>query len=222
MNTFAKIAVSLAAAVGIAGIPACASPQSNPADEAADGNTLVLSDNLPENQASAVFAMGCFWCAESDFEKVDGVVDVISGYTGGTVANPSYEQVTYAETGHYEAVLVTYDTTKLNYEDLLSVFWRNVDPFDPRGQFCDKGSSYRAAIFPGNDSEAELAEVSKAKWMDAFGQEITTEILGRTEFYSAEDYHQDYYSKNPVRYGYYRNGCGRDRRLDAIWGNIPQ
>ena len=187
-------------------------------DERSSGSTLVTTDSLPEGQATAVFAMGCFWCAEADFEKVDGVVDVVSGYTGGTTSNPSYEQVTYSETGHYEAVLVTYDTSKLSYADLLPVFWSNVDPFDASGQFCDKGTSYRAAIFPGSEEEEKLAEASKEEVAEQFDREIATAIVDRDEFYRAEDYHQDYYKKNPIRYRYYRNGCGRDDRLEEVWG----
>lgn len=186
-------------------------------------STMVSTDNLPAGQATAVFAMGCFWCAESDFEKVEGVVDVISGYTGGRVVDPTYKQVTYDDTGHYEAVLVTYDTAKLSYEDLLSVFWKNVDPFDARGQFCDKGTSYRAAAFPASESEKAAAKASKSAREAELGKgEFATMILERAEFYRAEEYHQDYYKKNPFRYLYYRNGCGRDRRLEQVWSSDAQ
>lgn len=182
-------------------------------------DTMVSTEALPENQATAVFAMGCFWCAEADFEKVEGVVDVISGYTGGTTVSPTYEEVTYSGTGHYEAVLVTYDTTKVTYTDLLGVFWKNVDPFDARGQFCDKGSSYRAAIFPGSEAERDAAEASKASSEAKLGREVVTAIIDRAEFYAAEEYHQDYYKTNPIRYRYYRSRCGRDARLEAVWGD---
>lgn len=211
-----RLAAALLAGGALA-LSSCASPYSS-ADNEAAGSTLVTTDGLPEGQATAVFAMGCFWCAEADFEKVDGVIDVVSGYTGGTTKSPTYQQVTYSETGHYEAVLVTYDTSKLSYKDLLPVFWSNVDPFDARGQFCDKGTSYRAAIFPGNDEEAELASASKEEVAEQFDREIATAVIDRSDFYLAEDYHQDYYKKNPIRYRYYRNGCGRDDRLEAIWG----
>lgn len=211
-----RSALPLALAAGLA---ACAAPVSS-AQEA--GDTLVTTEDLPENQATAIFAMGCFWCAESDFEKVEGVVDVVSGYTGGSTESPTYEAVSYNNTGHYEAVLVTYDTTVVDYADLLKVFWRNVDPFDARGQFCDKGSSYLSAIFPGNDTEAELAELSKERWTEEFGQELATDIVDRSEFYLAEDYHQDYYKKNPVRYNIYRSRCGRDARLEAVWGDVAE
>jgi len=204
----------------VASIALAACALQSPTESSANGeSTMVSVDNLEPGQATAVFAMGCFWCAESDFEKIDGVVDVISGYTGGNLEDPTYEQVTYAETGHYEAVLVTYDTTKLSYDDLLSVFWKNVDPFDAQGQFCDKGTSYRAAVFPGTPEEKEAAEQSKAELEEKLGQPFATMINDRAIFYRAEDYHQDYYKKNRVRYNYYRTACGRDRRLIQVWSS---
>ncbi|WP_298303499.1 peptide-methionine (S)-S-oxide reductase MsrA [uncultured Erythrobacter sp.] len=203
-------------AVASVALAACA--LQSPAEGSANGeSTLVSVEDLAPGQATAVFAMGCFWCAESDFEKVDGVVDVISGYTGGTLENPTYEQVTYNETGHYEAVLVTYDTSKVSYEELLSVFWKNVDPFDDRGQFCDKGTSYRAAVFPGTPEEKEAADGSKEQLEEKLGQPFVTMIKDRAAFYRAEDYHQDYYKTNRLRYNYYRTACGRDRRLVQVW-----
>jgi len=171
-----------------------------------------------DKRATAIFAMGCFWCAEADFEKVDGVVDVVSGYTGGRVRNPSYEQVSAGGTGHYEAVLVTYDPSKVKYSDLLSVFWRNVDPFDAEGQFCDKGESYRAAIFPSSVAERKAADASREYLVAHFKRDLATRIITRAPFYRAEDYHQDYYKKNPLRYRYYRTRCGRDDRLAEVWG----
>ncbi|MEW6575097.1 peptide-methionine (S)-S-oxide reductase MsrA [Sphingorhabdus buctiana] len=171
-----------------------------------------------DKRATAIFAMGCFWCAEADFEKVDGVVDVVSGYTGGRVRNPSYEQVSAGGTGHYEAVLVTYDPSKVKYSDLLSVFWRNVDPFDAEGQFCDKGESYRAAIFPSSVAERKAADASREYLVAHFKRDLATRIITRAPFYRAEDYHQDYYKKNPLRYRYYRSRCGRDDRLAEVWG----
>lgn len=171
-----------------------------------------------DKRATAIFAMGCFWCAEADFEKVDGVVDVVSGYTGGRVRNPSYEQVSAGGTGHYEAVLVTYDPSKVKYSDLLSVFWRNVDPFDAEGQFCDKGESYRAAIFPSSVAERKAADASREYLVAHFKRDLVTRIITRAPFYRAEDYHQDYYKKNPLRYRYYRSRCGRDDRLAEVWG----
>ncbi len=171
-----------------------------------------------EKYAQAVFAMGCFWCAESDFEKVDGVIDVVSGYTGGSTKNPNYEDVSYTETGHYEAVLVTYDPKKVKYHQLLKTFWSNVDPFDAKGQFCDKGTSYRAALFPKTKKEIRAANASKKYLVKFFKRDLATKIITRSKFYPAEDYHQDYYKKNPIRYNYYRSGCGRDRRLADVWG----
>lgn len=169
--------------------------------------------------ATAVFAMGCFWCAEADFEKIDGVINVVSGYTGGRVRNPTYEQVSAGGTGHYEAVLVTYDPTKVKYSELISVFWKNVDPFDAEGQFCDKGESYRAAIFPQGAAERKAAQASRDYLVGFFKRDLATKIVARGAFYRAEDYHQDYYKKNPIRYRYYRSRCGRDDRLGEVWRN---
>jgi peptide-methionine (S)-S-oxide reductase len=168
--------------------------------------------------ATAIFAMGCFWCAESDMQKVPGVKSVVSGYTGGSKASATYEQVSKTETGHYEAILVTYDPAKISYAKLLTAFWKNVDPFDAKGQFCDKGNSYRSAIFPGNATEMAAANASKDFLAKDLNKTIATKILPRQPFYPAEDYHQDYAKKNPVRYDYYRGSCGRDARLKAIWG----
>lgn len=209
---------SIVFAVASVALAACA--LQSPTESSANGeSTKVSVENLEPGQATAVFAMGCFWCAESDFEKVDGVVDVISGYTGGSLEDPTYEQVTYNETGHYEAVLVTYDTSKVSYDELLSVFWKNVDPFDDRGQFCDKGTSYRAAVFAGTDEEREAAEETKEELEEKLGQPFVTMIKDRATFYRAEDYHQDYYKTNRVRYNYYRSACGRDRRLAQVWSS---
>jgi peptide-methionine (S)-S-oxide reductase len=167
----------------------------------------------------AVFAGGCFWCMESDFEKLGGVTDVISGFTGGTLKNPTYNG---NHQGHYEAVEVSYDPGKVSYQELLDHFWVNIDPFDARGQFCDKGPSYRTAIFVANDVEKKLAEESKSKIVAQFpGKEVVTPILDASVFYPIqgdESYHQDYYKNNPIRYKYYRWNCGRDQRLKSIWG----
>ena len=167
--------------------------------------------------ATAIFAMGCFWCAEADFEKVPGVIDVVSGYTGGRTRNPTYEQVSAGGTGHYEAVLVTYDPSKVKYSELMSVFWKNVDPLDAAGQFCDKGESYRAAIFPHGAAELKAAKASRDYLVGFFKRDLATKIVARSTFYRAEDYHQDYYKKNPIRYRYYRSRCGRDDRLAEVW-----
>lgn len=169
--------------------------------------------------ASAVFAGGCFWCMESDFEKLAGVSDVVSGFTGGTIKNPTYRG---DHTGHYEAVQVTYDENKVSYQQLLDYYWVSVDPFDARGQFCDKGPSYLSAIFVADESERELAEQSRQKVVAQFpDQNVVTPILAAATFYPIkgdESHHQDYYKNNPIRYSYYRYSCGRDARLKEIWG----
>ena len=165
---------------------------------------------------TTVLAGGCFWCIESDFEKLQGVQDVVSGYTGGTTANPTYE--TLKGSGHYEAVEITYDADIVAYEQLLFAFFRSVDPTDAGGQFCDRGESYRTAVFVSNPAERAAAEAAKAAAQRDLGQRIVTSILDAATFYDAEDYHQDYHSKNPLRYNYYRRGCGRDARLEKLWG----
>ena len=169
-------------------------------------------------ERTAVFAGGCFWCMEPPYDDLPGVSETVSGFTGGHVDTPTYEQVTYGDTGHLEAVLVRYDSEKVDYKTLLDVYWRNVDPFDDTGQFCDKGLSYRAAIFVDGDAERQLAEETKAEHEAALGKPIVVRILPRAAFHPAEDYHQDYYRKNPVRYRFYRYRCGRDRRLAEVWG----
>jgi len=170
--------------------------------------------------ATAVFAGGCFWCMESDFEKLEGVTDVVSGFTGGSHPNPTYNG---AHTGHYEAVEITYDPAVVDYQGLLDHYWVNIDPFDDQGQFCDKGHSYLAAIFVGNDEERQLAEKSKQRVIEMFpGKTVVTPILERSQFFPIkgdESYHQDFYKKSPFRYKYYRWGCGRDARLQEIWGD---
>ena len=176
--------------------------------------------NAPIRQAVAVLAGGCFWCLESDLDKVDGVISTTSGYIGGATANPTYEQVSAGGTGHTEAVKVVYDAAKVSYEKLLHVFWRNIDPVTANAQFCDKGSQYRAAIFYGSAEEKKLAEDSRAALEKSgrFNKPIVTEIAPASTFYPAEEYHQDYYVKNPVKYRYYRSSCGSDKRLQALWG----
>jgi peptide-methionine (S)-S-oxide reductase len=171
--------------------------------------------------ASAIFAGGCFWCMEPPFDKLAGVISTTSGYTGGTKVNPTYEEVSAGRTGHTEAVKVVYDPAKVSYEKLLDVFWRNHDPLTADAQFCDHGNQYRAGIFYGNDEEKRLAEASKAALEKSgrFKKPIVTEITPATAFYPAEDYHQDYYVKNPVRYKFYRSRCGRDSRLQELWGS---
>ena len=171
--------------------------------------------------AKATFAGGCFWCTESDLQRVPGVISVVSGYTGGQVKGPSYERVSAGGTGHRESVEVTYDPKKVSYGQLLDAFWRDIDPFDDQGQFCDKGLQYRSAIFFHDAQQKAAAEASKAALEKRFGRKIVTDILPAGPFYIAEDYHQDYAKKNPVRYHFYRFNCGRDQRLEAVWGSVP-
>jgi len=170
---------------------------------------------------TAIFAGGCFWCMEPPFEKLPGVRDVVSGYTGGHDPDPTYEEVSTGGTGHTEAVQVTYDPRQVTYAKLLDVFWHNVDPLDARGQFCDKGPQYRPGIFARGDAQRALAEKSLADLAESgrFEQPIAVQVEPAGTFYPAEDYHQDYAEKNPLRYRFYRAGCGRDARLEAVWGD---
>lgn len=171
-------------------------------------------------QAVATFAGGCFWCMEPPFDEIEGVVATISGYTGGSVPDPGYEQVSAGGTGHAEAVRVLYDPERVSYARLLEVFWRNIDPLSANRQFCDAGEQYRSAIFVHDEAQARAAEASRealAKSGRLAGR-IVTEIVAASAFYPAEDYHQDYYRKNPVRYKFYRFNCGRDERLRELWG----
>ena len=203
MKRLASLSVAFALAAG--------SLAPHPVDAAAGGGL-----------ATATFAGGCFWCVESDFDRVPGVVETVSGYTGGTTADPTYRQVTAGGTGHYEAVRIRYDPEKISYERLLHVFWRSVDPTDAGGQFCDRGASYRTAIFAGTEEERHLAEASKEA-VERSGvleeQDVVTPVEPLKEFHPAEDHHQDYSMKNPVRYRFYRLSCGRDARVREIWGD---
>jgi peptide-methionine (S)-S-oxide reductase len=167
---------------------------------------------------TAVFAGGCFWCTEADFEKLPGVITAVSGYTGGSKPEPTYKEVTAGRTGHYEAVQVTYDPAQVSYGALLTYFWRTIDPTQGDGQFCDRGASYRTAVFVADAAERRAAETSRQLTERRLGQRIVTEILPAGRFWPAEDYHQDYARKNPLRYATYRKGCGRDARLKALWG----
>jgi peptide-methionine (S)-S-oxide reductase len=170
--------------------------------------------------AKATFAGGCFWCMEPPFDKLPGVVSTTSGYIGGKVQSPSYEQVSAGNTGHAEAVQILYDPKKISYAKLLEVFWQNIDPLDGGGQFCDRGPQYRSAIFVHDAEQRRIAEASKAALNGSkkLPRGVVTEIVNASTFWPAEEYHQDYYQKNPIRYKYYRNGCGRDRRLEQVWG----
>ena len=203
----ALLSTAVAVAVAVHGAAAARAAQAADARPAAAG------------RATATFAMGCFWCAEDAFEKVDGVLEVVSGYTGGPERNPTYEQVSAHRTGHYEAIAVVYDPAEVSYEELLAVFWHNVDPLDGHGQFCDRGEQYRAAIFAHDVEQRRLAEASSQRVGAQLGKRVAVEILQAADFWKAEAYHQDYAEKNPIRYRFYRNGCGRDDRLREVWGD---
>ncbi|MBT3146655.1 peptide-methionine (S)-S-oxide reductase MsrA [Neptunomonas phycophila] len=186
--------------------------------------SLILTSALSSQAATQtmIVAGGCFWCVESDFEKIDGVIDVVSGYTGGHQENPTYKQVSSGKTGHYEAVEITFDDAKVSLETLANYYWKTIDPTDDKGQFCDKGTPYLTAMFYQNDEqkavfEASLKNVEQTKPFDAT---IVTPILAASTFYLAEDYHQSYYTKNPIRYNYYRSSCGRDNRIEELWGEV--
>ena len=185
---------------------------------------LVLSPAEAQKTEKAIFAAGCFWCTEAAFQDVPGVVSAVSGYTGGRVKNPTYEQVSSGSTGHAESVEVTFDPAKVSYDRLLDIFWVNHDPTVTNRQFCDSGSQYRPAIFYLGDEQKRLAEASKAKWekLKPFPQPILTQIVAAGQFWPAEEYHQDYYKKNPFQYRFYVTGCGRYSRLDSLWGDLRQ
>jgi len=214
-NSF--LAACLAICFGIMGLAVSASPLS-----AADTKT---PDAKPGQTAIATFAAGCFWCTESDFDKVPGVLKTISGFMGGHVENPTYRQVSHGGTGHTEVLQVTYDPSKVSYEKLLEVFWHNVDPYDKGGQFCDRGDQYRPEIFVHTPEQRKLAEASKAA-LTASGKlkegPIVVPITDASAFTEAEGYHQNFYKKNPIHYWRYRIGCRRDQRLEEVWGKKPK
>ena len=191
-----------------------------------DGQAIAADNKAAENKTTqatkkAVFAGGCFWCMEPPFEKLDGVLSAVSGYAGGHKESPTYQDVTAGGTGHLEVVEITYDPKKITFEKLLEVYWKQIDPTDAGGAFCDRGESYTTAIFYSDEQEKTSADNSKAKLNadSRFKNKVATKILKLNKFYEAEDYHQDYYKKNPLRYKLYRNGCGRDKRLKEVWGN---
>jgi peptide-methionine (S)-S-oxide reductase len=212
--SFAVAAVALAVVFGGLAIAQAPKPAPTPPPKPA----------APTQYATATFAGGCFWCTEADFDKVDGVISTTSGYIGGTVVNPTYEQVSAGRTGHTEAVQVVFDPARVNYAKLVEYFWRTIDPTTVDRQFCDAGSQYRTGIFTHDAEQMRIAQASKAALAKSrpFREPIVTEITPATAFHPAEDYHQNYYQKNPVRYRYYRNGCGRDARLKALWGELPK
>jgi methionine-S-sulfoxide reductase len=185
--------------------------------------SFVTLKSIAEEQV-AVFAGGCFWCTESDFEKLDGVVSAESGYIGGHIKNPSYKQVSAGGSGHTEAVQVIFDDQKVSFSDLVEYFWKTIDPTDGGGQFCDRGQQYRSEIFYLSEEQHSIAKASKKALANSglLKSEIATQLTPSSRFYLAEDYHQDYYLKNPVRYNYYRWGCGREKRLEALWGAVTK
>jgi peptide-methionine (S)-S-oxide reductase len=191
---------------------------------AADTPETPVAKPAPAEHAVAIFAGGCFWCMEPPFDQLPGVISTTSGYTGGKVVNPSYEQVSAGNTGHRESVQVEYDPKLVSYSQLLDVFWHNVDPTDASGQFCDRGEQYTTAIFASGEEQLALATASKDKLeaSHVLSHPVVTSILPAGPFYPAEDYHQDYYQKNPLRYKVYRAGCGRDHVLEQLWGAAPK
>jgi len=208
LSTFIRaLRIALLACIAAVGWPASAQMAKLPA--------------APPGSAVATFAGGCFWCMEAPFDKQEGVIATTSGYIGGTKANPTYEEVSSGGTGHTEAVQVLYDPKKVSYEKLLDIFWHNIDPTVTNRQFCDVGSQYRTGIFVQGDEQQKAAEASKVALEKSkpFKEAIVTPIAAATAFWPAEEYHQDYYKKNPVRYTYYRTGCGRDARLKQLWGS---
>lgn len=186
------------------------------------GTALLASALLPEQPraqetGTAILAGGCFWCVEADFDAVAGVIDTVSGYIGGDIENPTYEN--YSSTGNREAVKITFDRSETDFPTLLETFWRTIDPTDDGGQFCDRGFGYTTAVYAVDEEQAEIARQSRAEAEEALGQEIVTEIEVGETFWPAEEYHQDYYTKNPVRYRFYRQACGRDARIEELWGD---
>lgn len=208
-KTFPSI-IAIAAGLGAMGVAVFSS--------AGAQDRSVIAGVEADTLKTAIFAGGCFWCVEADFDKVDGVIETVSGYTGGSVDNPTYKQVSRGGTGHYEAVEVTYDPSKVSYETLVDYFLRHVDPFDAMGQFCDKGESYRTAIFATTDEERAIAEEEISEGEAELGAEFATPVLATSTFWPAEEYHQDYYKKSSLKYKYYRHACGRDARVKEVWG----
>ena len=205
MNAKLELAMAVACMLGVMSVTASAVES---VAEASSGRT-----------ATAIFAGGCFWCLEADYEKLPGVLDVESGYTGGKTVNPTYKQVSAGGTGHAEAVRITYDPAKVSYPQLVEYFWRHIDPTVKDRQFCDVGTQYRSGIYWQNEDERKVAEASRDELLKSGKfREIHTEIVAATAFYPAEEYHQGYYKKNPIRYAYYRGGCGRDARVQQLWG----
>lgn len=214
MKLFSRLSATVLFALVL---PACAQ-QSDGQDASPKA---AEAQNTPEETATAIFAGGCFWCMEGPFDKLNGVISTTSGYTDGHTKSPTYKQVSSGDTGHTEAMKVVYDPKKVGYEKLLNVFWHNIDPTDDGGQFCDRGSQYRSGIYYSDDKQKQLADASKKELQSEDGapSPIVTEVVKATAFYDAEDYHQDYYKKNAIRYKFYRSACGRDGRLEELWGD---
>jgi len=217
MKRLSLVGLATVLLVTMTGYLLFASAPSAPADQA-DGtpDTLAIDPSVAD---TATFAGGCFWCMEPPFDRMDGVAATISGFSGGDVENPSYRQVTSGGTGHRESLQVIYDSTTVRYDELLYVFWRNVDPLDDAGQFCDRGYHYSPAIFPHDADQRTAAEATRAGLSDRFDQPIVVAIDDFDAFYAAEEYHQNYYKKNPDHYYRYRRSCGRDARLEQLWGD---
>ncbi|MGI9429240.1 MAG: peptide-methionine (S)-S-oxide reductase MsrA [Bythopirellula sp.] len=188
----------------------CEAEETDPASESVPA--------VDQSIQTATFAGGCFWCMEPPFDNLDGVIATTSGYTGGRTVNPSYDQVKTGRTGHIESLQVKFDSSVVRYEQLLALFWHNVDPTQSAGQFCDRGNQYRTVIFYHDEDQKQLAEKTKADVRMELGKRIQTDIVKASTFYTAEEYHQDYYTKNPTKYKFYRWKCGRDAQLDALWG----
>jgi len=198
---------------GVVGCTQSTAPVKDTAKDLPNGQQFSPSGK----KASAYFAGGCFWCVEADFEKLPGVYEAISGYSGGALQNPTYQDVSYRETGHLEAVEIVYDPQAIDFKQLVDFHLRHIDPTDDGGQFCDRGSSYKTAIFVSSEDEHKIAEKAIEEAATIIQDPIVTPIIDFEKFWIAEDYHQDYYKKNPIRYSYYRRGCGRDRRIEQIW-----
>jgi peptide-methionine (S)-S-oxide reductase len=218
-----RISAILTIASAILAMLAGCEPKTSGTSSAGDlsaGSSSKVSSESDGSGGIATFAGGCFWCTEADFDKVPGVISTTSGYIGGKVASPTYKQVSSGKTGHVEAVEVRFDPSKTSFARLLDAFWPTIDPLTPNAQFCDRGPQYRSVIFYHNAEQKEQAEASMARLESSgrFNQPIVTEILPATQFYPAEEYHQDFYIKNPIRYKYYRSRCGRDARLAEVWG----
>lgn len=219
-NSWTLSSIVLLLALLMATLSACGQDARGKSEAATPSGTHSTGSSSSPTLTIAIFAGGCFWCTEADFDKVPGVISTTSGYIGGTTANPTYKEVSAGKTGHIEAVQVRFDPAKTSFAKLLAAFWPTIDPLTPNRQFCDGGSQYRSAIFYLNAEQQRQAEASRAELAASgrFTQPIVTEILPATEFYPAEEYHQDYYIKNPIRYSYYRSSCGRDVRLGEVWG----